>query len=102
MLLQITASLASRVMRFGFADRPYGPSSPSSLSIAVSFPDSVASPKKKYFSNLNFGKKGVYYLLLKIRVISESRANRELSRNCECTTAVHESEPDLLNNNKQP
>ena len=51
---------------------------------------------KKRFSGLNSEKKGVYYLLLKIRVISESRANRELSRNCECTTAVHESEPDLL------
>ena len=53
---------------------------------------------KKRFSNLNSEKKGVYYLLLKIRVISESRANRGLSRNCECTTTVHESEPDLLSN----
>ena len=31
-------------------------------------------------------------------MISESRANRELSRNCKCTTGVHESEPDLLSN----
>ena len=53
---------------------------------------------KKRFSGLNLEKNGVYYVLLKIRVISESRANRELSRNCECTSGVHESEPDLLSN----
>lgn len=85
-------------MRFGFADRPSGPYGPSSPSIAVSFPDSAASPKKKYFPGLNSEKNGVYYLLLKIRVISESRANRGLSRNCECTSGVHESEPVLLSN----
>ncbi len=37
-------------------------------------------------------------MLIKIRWISESRANRELSRNCECTSDVHESEPGLLSN----
>ena len=51
---------------------------------------------KNEISGLKSGKIPVYYLHIKIRMSSESRAIRELSRNCECAMSAHESDPGLL------